>query len=225
MQAFKRLFATLTAGFEGFIDQVENHEAVAEAVVADVRRQAARLKVQIARLDAHISRLGEQRERALDEAEQWRERALRVGEDDDRRGLYCARQYRDAQTRAEQLADQIGEHTGLRDNVQRELSAVEDKLNELQLRKTLLASRSAHAQASKVAAGVACHEEDAEGVFERWETQITQNEYLTAVSTPTPVDPLRTEFEEEERDAALREQLSTWRAQATKTTSKDKGDG
>ena len=224
MRPFKRLFATLTAGFDGFIDQVENHEAVAEAVVADVRRQAARLKVQIARLDTHIGRLNERRQQALDEAAQWRERALRVAEDDDRRGLYCARQYRDADARAGQLASQINEHTGLRDNVQRELTAVEDKLNELQLRKTLLASRSAHAQASKVAAGVAFEEQDAEGVFERWETQITQNEYVTAVCTPAPVDPLRTEFEEQERDAALREQLSEWRADASKpATENDDG--
>jgi len=224
MRPFKRLFATLTAGFDSFIDQVENHEAVAAAVVADVRRQAARLKVQIARLDTHIGRLDEQRQQALDEAGQWRERALRVAEDDDRRGLYCARQYREAEARAGQLASQISEHTGLRDNVQRELTAVEDKLNELQLRKTLLASRSAHMHASKVAAGVACHEDDAEGVFERWETQITQNEYLTAVQTPASVDPLRTEFEEQERDAALREQLSVWRADASKPVSKDDDD-
>ena len=61
MRTFKRLFATLTAGFDSFIDQVENHEAVAEAVVADVRRQAARLKVQLSRLDQHIDRLGRQR--------------------------------------------------------------------------------------------------------------------------------------------------------------------
>ena len=221
MHTFKRLFATLTAGFDSFIDQVENHEAVAEAVVADVRRQAARLKVQINRLDTHIRRLNEQRQQALDEAEQWRERALRVAEDDDRRGLYCARQYRDAETRAGQLASQISEHTGLRDNVQRELAAVEDKLNELQMRKTLLSSRSAHAQSSKVAAGVAFAEEDAEGVFERWETQIAQNEYLTAVHAPGPVDPLRTEFEEEERDASLREQLSAWRKDASKPAAKD----
>lgn len=223
MRPFKRLFATLTAGFESFIDQVENHEAVAETVVADVRRQAARLKVQIARLDTHVGRLSEQRQQALDEAGQWRERALRVGEDDDRRGLYCARQYRDAESRARRLATQISEHTALRDNVQRELTAVEDKLNELQLRKTLLASRSAHAQASKVAAGVAFEEEDADGVFERWETQITQNEYMTAVRSPGAVDPLRSEFEEEEREAALREQLSAWREAASRPTSEEDG--
>ena len=46
MRTFKRLFATLTAGFDGFIDPVENHAAVAEDVVADVRRQAPRSNVQ-----------------------------------------------------------------------------------------------------------------------------------------------------------------------------------
>jgi phage shock protein A len=223
MRPFKRLFATLTTGFDSFIDQVENHEAVAEAVVADVRRQAARLKVQIARLDQHIGTLGQQHQQALDEAGQWRERALRVAEDDDKRGLYCAAQYRDVEARARKLATQISEHTVLRANVQRELTAVEDKLNELQLRKTLLSSRSAHADASKVAAGVAHAECDAEGVFERWETRITQNEYLTAAGTPIPVDPLRTEFEEQERDAALREQLSAWRDDLSKPAGKDKG--
>lgn len=214
MRTFKRLFATLTAGFDSFIDQVENHEAVAEAVVADVRRQAARLKVQLSRLDQHIDRLGRQRQQALEEAQQWRERALRVAEDDDTRGLYCARQYRETEARANRLEEQISEHTGLRASVQRELAAVEDKLNELQLRKTLLSSRSAHADASKVAAGVAFAEQDAEGVFERWETQITQSEYLTSTGVSVPVDPLRTEFEEQEREAALREQLAVWRDDA-----------
>ena len=116
MRSIKRLFATVTAGFDGFVDQVENHEAVAEAVIGDIRRKAAGLKVQLARLDQHIGRLGEQRQQALEEAEQWRERALRVAEDDDRRGLYCARQHRDAQTRERHLAGQISEHTALRGN-------------------------------------------------------------------------------------------------------------
>jgi len=181
--------------------------------------------VQIARLEQHIHRLGEQHQQALDEAGQWRERALRVAEEDDRRGLYCAGQYRDAEARARQLASQISEHSALRANVQRELTAVEDKLNELQMRKTLLSSRSAHAEASKVAAGVACSESDAQGVFERWETQITQHEYLTPAGVSVPVDPLRTEFEEQERDAALREQLSAWREDASRPATRKKKGG
>ena len=60
MRTIKRFFASVSAGVDGVVDKLENHEAVAAAVVGEVRAQAARLKVQLGQIDAHVERLRNQ---------------------------------------------------------------------------------------------------------------------------------------------------------------------
>ena len=53
----KRLVATVSAGFEDFVAKVENHEAVADCIIDEVRQAAARVRVQHARARSRILRL------------------------------------------------------------------------------------------------------------------------------------------------------------------------
>ncbi len=209
MRSIKRLFATVSAGFDGFVEQVENHEAVAAAVLDDIRGKAARLKVQLGRVDGQIARLAAQQDEALAEQARWRERALKVADQDEARGIECARRAREARARAERFEKLVGEHRATRRDLERELRDVEVRLGELELKKTLLSSRGARADALRQSSTVESAA-SAEAVFERWETQVTRDEYL-GESPRAPSDPLSAEFDAEEEEAAVREELAAWR--------------
>ena len=53
----KRIVASINAGFESFLNKVENHEAVAESAIEEVRDSAAKVKVQQRRVGTTLARL------------------------------------------------------------------------------------------------------------------------------------------------------------------------
>ena len=175
----KRLVASVGASFEQFVNKVENHEAVAESVIRDVRASAAKLKVQMGRINAQAERLQERRDTLAEDAGRWRERAKRFAAEDEDRALECVRRMERAKAEQARVGDQLARHEALREKLKDRLAAVEARLSDLQLKRTALSSRSARAQVMGAADQHLMA--DVNSVFERWEMAVVEDEYLDDV--------------------------------------------
>lgn len=226
----KRLMASVSAGFEDFVSRVENHEAVADCAIDDLRKAAARVRVQQARTGTQLKRLEDRIAGLEAEAGRWRERALRVVEADapetgadaaaatpgEAKAIECVRRARRAELESASLVGQRDRYRELADDLQGRLRDLERRLDEAQLKRTALSSRSARAQTLRNAERCGT-EESLEAVFDRWETVVTADEYRDGVELlegAESVDTLDRQFADEEALAALREDLAALRAGA-----------
>ncbi len=198
----KRLVASVGASFEQFITKVENHEAVAEAVIRDVRASAAKLKVQMGRVTAQAERLQERRDTLAQDAGRWHERAKRLATEDEDRALECLRRMERAKAEQARVVAQLAQYEALCEKLKDRLAAVEARLSDLQLKRTSLSSRSARAQVMGAADQHSVADVDA--VFDRWEMAVVEDEYLDEV-VGSEGDPLERELDATEE----RERLKT----------------
>ena len=175
----KRMVASVGASFEQFVNKVENHEAVAEAVIRDVRASAAKLRVQMGGVMAQTERLRTRRDGLAEDAGRWRERARRFATVDEDRALECLRRMKRAEVEQAQATDQLAQFETLGDKLKDRVAAVEARLSEMQLKRTALSSRSARAQV--MAAGNQDTLSDVNAVFDRWEMAVIEDEYLDEV--------------------------------------------
>lgn len=172
----KRLVTSLSASFDGFVNSVENHEAVAEHAITDVRHAAARLRAQKDQLDSRITRQASQQQDLTARLERWQRRASECAIDDPEQALLCLRR-RDAASEAlARLTQQSEEQSHLSAELANNLVQVEARLTELQNRRTALSSREARATA--LAGGATPSPAiNVDELFERWEVAVLQDEY------------------------------------------------
>jgi phage shock protein A len=208
----RRLMASISAGFEDFVTRVENHEAVADCAIDDLRNATAQVRVQQGRTAAQVKRLEDELQRAGNEVERWRDRALRV--EDEQKALECMRRAKQSERRSEALETQLRDHLALVDDLSARQRDLEGRLSDVQLKRTALSSRAARARTLKRAERCGPGE-TLDSVFDRWETVVTADEYRDGV-TLEPADLLDREFAAEEDDDALRAELDALRTGADK---------
>ena len=207
----KRLAATVSASFEDVLGRIENHEAVAECAIDDMRKAVAQIKVQLGRASAEHKQL----QNTLTEAEQavtdWQQRALAVADSDEEKALQCLERAEQQQSRVAELTDQVAEHQGLVDDLTQTLQRAEGELQSLNLKKTSLAARDARSRSLRKVerAGSKTSAVDA---FDRWETSVLADEALDTVGRSTAADPLQQEFTASEQQTRLREKLAALKA-------------
>lgn len=207
----KRLAATVSASFEDVLGRIENHEAVAECAIDDMRKAVAQIKVQLGRASVEHKQL----QNTLTEAEQavtdWQQRALAVADSDEEKALQCLERAEQQQSRAAELTDQVAEHQGLVDDLTQTLQRAEGELQSLNLKKTSLAARNARSRSLRKVerAGSKTSAVDA---FDRWETSVLADEALDTVGRSTAADPLQQEFTASEQQTRLREKLAALKA-------------
>ena len=85
MSLFKRITATLTTRVGNLVNELENHDAVVESGIAEMRRAYAKAKVRFTRMSAEGERLRRKLEEQCREATAWRERVIVVAGSHSRR--------------------------------------------------------------------------------------------------------------------------------------------
>ncbi|MEH6628670.1 MAG: PspA/IM30 family protein [Motiliproteus sp.] len=178
----KRLFTSITATIDGFINKVENHEAIADCVISDVRSAAARIKIQQGKVRSHLHKLDTEVMKYKKDKTAWEQRALKYAQQDQQKALECIKHKHNIENRLQQLLDQRGQYHSMDIQLETNLTDVEHRLDQLQLKKTALSSRSARTTAiSHVNNPNLLHETDQ--FFERWETNVLEGEYIEGVIT------------------------------------------
>ena len=85
MSLFKRLSATLVSRIDQVVGEIENHDAVIQAALHDVRRKVAEARVRLTQVQRESERLQERIDEQQQHAEHWRERARETAGSDEHR--------------------------------------------------------------------------------------------------------------------------------------------
>jgi phage shock protein A len=176
MNGFKRMTVAVRASVDRVLTQVENHEAVTETALDELRRHLARGRSHASRVKRDGDALRKELERAHDAAEQWRKRAAATTQHE--AALECVRRARDAREQGQRLETRLGEHGQVTKRLSREIRELEEKYSELHSRQRVLQARDAEARALELTEGsVHSIGSDVETLLERWEMTIDERCY------------------------------------------------
>lgn len=209
----KRLVASISASFDDLVSKIENHEAVAEVTLQEIRTAAAKIRAQLNITRQRIEYLQNQESALQQDCDRWQARALQCSEQDRERALRCIQALEHCEQRKKALRQQIVENTRLQEELTRHLNHVELRLNELQLKRDSLSARSARNQVSRhVEKAIPGSEPDR--IFARWEESVIADEYLSAPDyTEIPQAGLDAEFRKMEQSTHLEQRLAELKAQ------------
>ena len=215
MTLIKRLRATIVGNLDTVVGQIENQDAVVDAIVRDARQALAAAKVRLVRVSHDASRM--QTELVdLDRAiAQWTVRAshlanAEIDAADQQKALACLAQRKICTAQKTQLTARIAEHKVIHQRLAADVSLAEDRLGEVLNKQHLMRTRESAANAIKginrleYSAG-----DDLAATFERWDMKITESELLTGLARKqSDVDEFEQTFLAEENEAQLKRELS-----------------
>ncbi len=205
MQTIRLWTAALVARIDGMAARIENHEALTQSAIQDVRRASARARLELRRVrndgERLRSKLGEAREAEV----AWRDRARRKAGDDEAAALECLRRGRESERRANNLARRLGEHERVEADLSSDVSRIQERLSGLEEHRHVLSARQSRADAF---ATIECDEvgaSDVEGLFDRWDLKISEREI--SCGHDDGEDAFEHDFSREEEEAELRAEL------------------
>ncbi len=201
----RRIAATVSAGFEDALSRIENHEAVAETALQDLRKSVAQIAVQRRRAEAEVERLQVQQSSAVKAQADWQQRALAVAAEDEPRALQCLARAETAATQEEELGGQIAAHQALVDELGATLERAQAQLQTLSLKKSALSARDVHSRSLREVDAVTTNPQ-VQDVFDRWETQVLAEE-AGVLAQPHSADAFERAFLAEEEQLRLRAKL------------------
>lgn len=181
---FRRIVTSISASIDDWISKVENHEAVADCAIGEVRQAAAKIRGQLNTVCSRHQHQQREQARLNEECVRWRNRAIACKDSDEEKALRCMQSMHTCKAQLAGVDQQVQESVRLIHELKQHLSEVELKLHELQGKRDSLSARAAR---NKVAvSSQRCHSESkTEGVFARWEENVVADEYVSAPLCPT----------------------------------------
>lgn len=205
----KCLMTSINASFDQFVEKMEDHDAVAQNLITDIRKAAAQVRIEARAAKNHQNHLEHQKSQLIAEATQWKARALactRSG--DDEKAKECLKLLNSKQAECDQLEQSIAKQAVHVENLDGQVSRIETQLNELVAKRAQMLSREA---SGRVSTAIQSRRED-DSVFERWEKELMVKEYSTQ-EIPSHADTLAREFERQEADAQIEDALKALKAE------------
>jgi len=196
---------------------------VAQGVIADVRKAAARLRVQQGRLAGQTGRLVETEQALTRKRDLWQTRAKDLAEQDPDQALQCLRNRDLVEQDLAHAGEQLAQQRRLCEQLAGNLAQVEQRLLDLQQKRIALSSREARNSVLASTDGKEA-QSNIDELFERWEVAVLQGEYregsfLDSCSTGADETEAMGSAAEldgvlgrQERDAELRAELERLRS-------------
>ncbi len=206
MNIFNRLQATISAGLDNAVSQVENHDAVVEAALKEARGAAARARVRLSRVQKEEANMCSKLAELENMQRKWTDRAVRTAEEDQAQALECVKRKNACEEQITQTKEAIARHKQLESNVGTSVDRIEQRITELTQQRNLMRSRHSAADAMRVINKI--EGDCADGIddtFERWEMLVSETEYM-AGSTMN-VDTLNETYARDENDESLKADL------------------
>jgi phage shock protein A len=209
MALWKRWSSGVLSSIDGFISQVENHEAQVTSSLCELDQGVARSKVQLARVGRDGATLRQSLAEEREAAVRWRERAKR--ETNDGRALECLRRAKRSETRCAELTTQQAEHARVEAQLKRDVRTLEQRATELRQQRNTMRTRQSRAEALVIVQGQGdLHGSEISEIFERWEIRVAESEIASGCVNPT-ADELEEEFDSAEAEADLKLELEALR--------------
>lgn len=209
MSYVKRWVAGMFSRVDGYIARIENHEALVDEALRELRQATARARVRVQRVQADGERLRRSLAGQRDEVGRWRERARRSAEES--RAIECLRRGRRAAAAAAELERRLEVHDGTQRKLAADVHRLEERLGRLQEQRNLMRTREARAEAmGALECGAVQLGADLDAVFDRWESRVVEAEYAGGVGLEGD-DRFESEYAGEEEEAELRAELEALR--------------
>ena len=207
MNVFQRVTATVTQSIDKVVDQLENQDAVAQATLRQVRKNAAEAKVRLAALARDRDELAAKLQSLQQVARRWAERAAKIGHEDEDKALECLRRRRHAQTQITQTETVLAEYDARVEQLGASVAQMDERLLSLTQKHNVLRTRDAVSNAQGTLRRL--QDQDCDGldaVYARWEARLLADEYITPVVAPT--DDFERGMDDEEEQLSLQAELA-----------------
>lgn len=208
MGRWKRWTVGIFSHLDDAVSKIENHDGLVKVAIRDAQEARSRAKVQLQRVRGDGRRLEEQLVKLTRAEQQWRERATRVGAEDEARAIDCLARSRRAAEQRSEVEQQLREHKRVEDKLRSDAGKIEARVADLNRQRNLLRTRQSRVEALRaVEAGEAGGISDVDDILERWEVNVTTSEAIADVDC-CDVDDLDADFTREEQKDDLRAELA-----------------
>ena len=197
MGLIKRLTATVTASFDSIVGQIENHQALVEQAISEMKRSAVQANRELRRVKGDGSKLEEKIKELSESSISWESRAKKIATTDKEKAIECVRRKKSTDRELVHSKKQLIEQKSLENALVRDLAAIENRITELTRKKNALVAKEVTTRTlEKTSAGTVMILSEVDEIIDRWEEKVTiydnGSEY---------VDEFESEFKtEEERD-------------------------
>ncbi|XOV84711.1 MAG: PspA/IM30 family protein [bacterium] len=209
MNVFRRVTATLTQSIDKVVDQIENQDAVAEAALRQVRKNAGQAKVRLAALARDRDELAARLDSLRSVARRWTDRAARLGHEAEDKALECLRRRRHAEARIAQTEQVLAEYDARVEQLGASVAQMEERLLSLTQKRAVLRTRDAVSNAQCTLRRL--QEQDCDGldaIYERWEARLLADEYGAVSTNLTAPDTFERDLDAAEEQASLQAELA-----------------
>lgn len=213
MSLFKRLSATISGHLDQAVTQIENQDAVIDAIVREARQALASAKVRLARVETDGNKMTQQQKQLEQTIAAWTDRAKRSGEGNQQKAIECLRQRKAHQSQLMQLNMRLQEHTAIRQRLTDDVRTAESKVTEILHKQHLMRTRESAANAIRGASTLDTSlADELNSTFERWEIKVTESELTHGTAlTHTGLDSiseLEQDFISQEESEQLQQELA-----------------
>ncbi len=206
MKTFKRISATFSAQINSIIDQIEDHEAVSNAVIGEIQDALLRAKFQVRRIQNEQMLFENRKQELVKDEAKWKTRALDIQVAEPEKALECVRRLQRCRTEIKTLNDHICQHSSLQSQLVQDVNRLELQFEKIKSKRSTLAARESRAAAQQKISECT-NESQTLSVFDRWEEKILKQEVAGDHVFATE-DSLSLEFEKEEERIELQKILS-----------------
>ncbi|MFK7996096.1 MAG: PspA/IM30 family protein [Granulosicoccus sp.] len=211
MNLFSRITATIGATAETAVSRFENHDAIAQSALIEARQAVAKARIRHQRLKRSVEDIRKSLDDTEKQVEQWTVRAKKIAITDEVRALQCVEQRQLSREQLENHKQNLSKHEALEADMAGRLKEMETRLQSMTSQRDEMRSRESIARATQVMDRIDNHSRDGvDAVFERWELAISDSEVRNEVlhDDQPGVSALQRELDEEDRQAALKEELA-----------------
>jgi len=204
---FKRLSTTVFSRIDQVVSEIENHDAVIQANLDEMRKKVAEAKVRLNQVHREKEQLKRQGEELQENTRRWQQRAIECSNADEKRALECISRSHACEQKNATLQQAINQYSQTADKLERDVETSEQRLAEMKQKLTLMRARQSTNSAVNATSDINHKvENQLDETFERWEINISQAEMM--VDQPEPVDLLERNFLNQEKEENLRKELA-----------------
>lgn len=215
MRLFKRISSTVLASVDKVISDVENHDAVIESMLQELKAARAQCKVRLSRVASDGQKMQEDFEHLQQQEQQWTERATQLSkensEESQQKALACLERRKKVRDQLSQLNKRLADHKKMKQQLQDQLKTIDARFSEINNKRHLLQSQQSVAEANRVVAAVTSSgTTDIDATLDRWEVSIAKMDIDVGNANSfadNNIDDLTLEFEESESKQALLAEL------------------
>ena len=207
MKFISRISTSITSCLDRAVGSIENHDAIVEASIKQIRGKAGEVKARYKRVQSDAARMEKKIAELDKQATLWAERATHT-DTEESLALECVQRRKNCLEQRAQLKDSREQLRGVEARLQDNVERIEKRLRELQNQRSVMRSRQAAAEACKTSETLyqGCAIADIDETLERWDAQIMGTEITYDISDP--VDDIERQFVADEDRASLAAELA-----------------